>query len=120
MLVVKSKILKNSEISFSTGVPVIQIRKLVLIFLAQNFIPKKNKNVADSTVKKGEVQKNSSTKSVSKEEEEFLSANYELVKHYLKERMLSEAKEKIQNELTYPGQVKVTVIRETRAVNIAR
>ena len=27
--------------------------------------------------------------------------------------------EKIQNELTYPGQVKVTVIRETRAVNIA-
>lgn len=28
--------------------------------------------------------------------------------------------EKIQNELTYPGQVKVTVIRETRAVNIAR
>ena len=28
--------------------------------------------------------------------------------------------EKIQNELTYPGQVKVTVIRETRAVNMAR
>lgn len=28
--------------------------------------------------------------------------------------------EKIQNELTYPGQVKVTVIREMRAVNIAR
>ncbi|OCW72005.1 ribonuclease Y [Elizabethkingia anophelis] len=28
--------------------------------------------------------------------------------------------EKIQNELTYPGQVKVTVIREIRAVNIAR
>ncbi|MCD0479197.1 MULTISPECIES: ribonuclease Y [Chryseobacterium] len=28
--------------------------------------------------------------------------------------------EKIQNELTYPGQVKVTVIRETRTVNIAR
>lgn len=28
--------------------------------------------------------------------------------------------EKIQNELTYPGQVKVTVIRETRSVNIAR
>ncbi|MBW8359176.1 MAG: ribonuclease Y [Weeksellaceae bacterium] len=28
--------------------------------------------------------------------------------------------EKIQNELTYPGQVRVTVIRETRSVNIAR
>lgn len=28
--------------------------------------------------------------------------------------------EKIQNELTYPGQVKITVIRETRTVNIAR
>ncbi|MDO5656581.1 MAG: ribonuclease Y [Flavobacteriaceae bacterium] len=28
--------------------------------------------------------------------------------------------DKIQNEMTYPGQVKVTVIRETRAVNIAR
>lgn len=28
--------------------------------------------------------------------------------------------DKIQNELTYPGQVRVTVIRETRAVNVAR
>lgn len=28
--------------------------------------------------------------------------------------------EKIQNEMTYPGQVKITVIREIRAVNIAR
>ena len=28
--------------------------------------------------------------------------------------------DKIQNELTYPGQVRVTVIRETRAINIAR
>ena len=30
-----------------------------------------------------------------------------------------EISQKIQNEMTYPGQVKVTVIRETRAVNIA-
>ena len=27
---------------------------------------------------------------------------------------------KIQNEMTYPGQIKVTVIRETRAVNYAK
>jgi ribonucrease Y len=31
-----------------------------------------------------------------------------------------EISDKIQNEMTYPGQVKVTVIRETRSVNIAR
>jgi ribonuclease Y len=28
--------------------------------------------------------------------------------------------QKIQNDMTYPGQVKVTVIRETRVVNIAK
>jgi ribonuclease Y len=28
--------------------------------------------------------------------------------------------QQIQNEMTYPGQVKITVIRETRAVNVAR
>ena len=27
---------------------------------------------------------------------------------------------KIQNEMTYPGQIKITVIRETRAVNYAK
>jgi len=27
---------------------------------------------------------------------------------------------KIQNEMTYPGQIKITVIRETRSVNFAR
>ena len=31
-----------------------------------------------------------------------------------------EISEKIQNEMTYPGQVKVTVIRETRAVTVAK
>ena len=28
--------------------------------------------------------------------------------------------EKIQNDMTYPGQVKVTVIRETRAISYAK
>jgi len=28
--------------------------------------------------------------------------------------------QKIQNEMTYPGQVRITVIRETRAVSVAR
>ena len=28
--------------------------------------------------------------------------------------------EKIQNDMTYPGQVKVTVIRETRAISFAK
>ena len=31
-----------------------------------------------------------------------------------------EIAQKIQTEMTYPGQIKVTVIREKRAVNIAR
>ncbi|CAM3419992.1 Ribonuclease Y [Flavobacterium longum] len=34
--------------------------------------------------------------------------------------MSFEISQKIQTEMTYPGQVKVTVIRETRAVNIAK
>ena len=36
------------------------------------------------------------------------------------EQLSSEIAQKIQNEMTYPGQVKITVIRETRAVNYAR
>jgi len=36
------------------------------------------------------------------------------------EELSSEIAQKIQNEMTYPGQVKITVIRETRAVNYAR
>ena len=36
------------------------------------------------------------------------------------EQLSAEIAQKIQNEKTYPGQVKITVIRETRAVNYAR
>lgn len=35
-------------------------------------------------------------------------------------RLSFEISQKIQTEMTYPGQVKVTVIRETRAVNVAK
>ena len=31
-----------------------------------------------------------------------------------------EISEKIQNEMTYPGQVKITVIREKRAISYAK
>ena len=36
------------------------------------------------------------------------------------ETLSAEIAKKIQDEMTYPGQVKITVIRETRAVNYAR
>lgn len=36
------------------------------------------------------------------------------------EELSSEIAEKIQNEMTYPGQVKITVIRETRSVSYAK
>lgn len=36
------------------------------------------------------------------------------------EKLSFEMAQKIQNEMTYPGQIKVTVIREKRAVNVAR
>ncbi|MCX8020397.1 MAG: ribonuclease Y [Chitinophagaceae bacterium] len=36
------------------------------------------------------------------------------------DRLSFEIAQKIQNEMTFPGQIKVTVIREKRAVNIAR
>lgn len=35
-------------------------------------------------------------------------------------RLAKQVKEKIENELTYPGQIKVTVIRETRASEVAK
>lgn len=70
---------------------------LVFIFIAQRFMPKKNKNIVEKSTPSEKVQNNDSSKKVTKEEEEFLSANYELAKHYLKEKMLSEAKEKIDS-----------------------
>lgn len=36
------------------------------------------------------------------------------------EKLSFEIADKIQKEMQYPGQIKVTVIREKRAVNIAR
>ena len=36
------------------------------------------------------------------------------------EALSAEIAKKIQDEMTYPGQVKITVIRETRAVSYAR
>ena len=36
------------------------------------------------------------------------------------EKLSFDLSQRIQNELTYPGQVKVTVIREMRAVNYAK
>jgi ribonuclease Y len=36
------------------------------------------------------------------------------------DKLSFEIAQKIQTEMTYPGQIKVTVIREKRAVNVAR
>ncbi|MCK7542441.1 MAG: hypothetical protein MZV63_72000 [Marinilabiliales bacterium] len=36
------------------------------------------------------------------------------------ETLSSDIARKIQNEMTYPGQVKITVIRETRSVSYAK
>ena len=35
-------------------------------------------------------------------------------------RLSGDIAQKIQDEMTYPGQVKITVIRETRAVSFAK
>lgn len=36
------------------------------------------------------------------------------------EKLSTEIAKKIQDELTYPGQVKITVIRETRSISFAK
>ncbi len=43
----------------------------------------------------------------------------EKVSDDLSKKLSFEISQKIQTEMTYPGQVKVTVIRETRSVNVA-
>ena len=35
-------------------------------------------------------------------------------------RLSNEIAQRIQDEMTYPGQVKITVIRETRSVSVAK
>ena len=35
-------------------------------------------------------------------------------------QMARDIKEKIENEMTYPGQIKVSVVREVRATEIAK
>ena len=36
------------------------------------------------------------------------------------EKLSAEIAKRIQDEMTYPGQVRITVIRETRAVSFAK
>ena len=36
------------------------------------------------------------------------------------EKLSAEIAKRIQDEMTYPGQVKITVIRETRSVSFAK
>jgi len=45
---------------------------------------------------------------------------HELVSDDDAARMSREIARKIENEMTYPGQIKVTVIREMRAVDYAK
>ena len=35
-------------------------------------------------------------------------------------KLARDIREKIESEMTYPGQIKVSVIRETRAVEVAK
>ena len=44
----------------------------------------------------------------------------EQVNDEMAEQISFNISQRIMNEMTYPGQVKVTVIRETRAVSVAK
>ncbi|MBL7978169.1 MAG: ribonuclease Y [Bacteroidetes Order II. Incertae sedis bacterium] len=46
--------------------------------------------------------------------------NHHLVNDALAEQLASDISKKIENEMQYPGQIKVTVIRELRAVSFAK
>ena len=39
---------------------------------------------------------------------------------YVEKKLSAEIAKRIQDEMTYPGQVKITVIRETRSVSFAK
>jgi ribonuclease Y len=49
-----------------------------------------------------------------------IMVQHELVSDDDAARMSREIARKIENEMTYPGQIKVTVIREMRAVDYAK
>ena len=46
--------------------------------------------------------------------------NHDMVSDALAEQMASDISKKIERELQYPGQVKVIVIRESRAIEVAK
>ena len=50
----------------------------------------------------------------------YYPINKDPVPIYIYQLTSSEIATKIQNEMTYPGQVKITVIRETRSVAYAK
>ena len=45
---------------------------------------------------------------------------YRLAEREVNDNLVKIRQEKIQDEMTYPGQVKITVIRETRSVSYAK
>ena len=49
-----------------------------------------------------------------------IMVQHEMVSDDEAARMARDVARKIENEMTYPGQVKVTVIREMRAVDYAK
>ncbi len=97
------------EKTSSKKIPPIRIALFIFlgIFLVQLMRPKKEPTkIVEKTTE-------SSTKKYSPEEENFLTSNYELAKHYLKEGLLAEAKEKIDLIKNIDPQYKKTQVMET-------